>query len=177
MTTSDPPIDAGELRDIVDERAIRRLHAHYVDAVNRSAWGEFVDLFTPTTELTVSRGEAQPDRVIGPVAVGELIAGYIAKYDFLVQVILNARIELRWQGDVDAASARLYIAEFRQWTNTGRRMESAGVYHDRYARVDGQWRFSQRRYDRLYATAPRDLDVYPFPSATDVEDPFAKDAR
>jgi hypothetical protein len=54
-------------------------------------------------------------------------------------------------------------------------MESAGVYHDRYTRVDGQWRFSQRRYDRLYATAPRDLEVYPFPSARDVDDPFAKD--
>ena len=175
MTTSDPPIDARELRDMVDERAIRRLHAHYVDAVNRSAWEEFVDLFTPSAELTVSRGEAQPDRVVGPTAMGELIAGYIAKYDFLVQVILNARIELRCRGDVDAASARLYIAEFRQWTNTGRRMESAGVYHDRYTRVDGQWRFSQRRYDRLYATAPRDLEVYPFPSAGDVDDPFAKD--
>jgi SnoaL-like domain len=177
MTTSDPAIEACELRDMVDERAIRRLHAHYVDAVNRAAWGEFVDLFTPSAELTVSRGEPQPDRVAGPAAIGELIAGYIAKYDFLVQVILNARIELRLRGDVDAAGARLFIAEFRQWTNTGRRLESAGVYHDRYARVDGQWRFSQRRYDRLYATAPRDLEVYPFPSAGDVDDPFAKDQR
>ena len=177
MTTTDPPVDARELRDMVDERAIRRLHAHYVDAVNRSAWEEFVELFVPDAELTVSRGDAQPDRVVGPVAIGELIAGYIAKYDFLVQVILNARIELRWRGDVDTAGARLFIAEFRQWTNTGRRMESAGVYHDRYTRVDGQWRFSQRRYDRLYATAPRDLDVYAFPSASDVDDPFSKDER
>jgi hypothetical protein len=177
MTTSDPPVDAHELRDMVDERAIRRLHAHYVDAVNRSAWDEFVDLFVPDAQLTVSRGEAQPDRVVGPKAIGELIAGYIAKYDFLVQVILNARIELRYHGDVDAATARLFIAEFRQWTTSGRRMESAGVYHDRYARIDGQWRFAQRRYDRLYATGPSDLSVYPFPTAGDVDDPFAKDAR
>ena len=177
MTTSDPPVDAHELRDMVDERAIRRLHAHYVDAMNRSAWEEFTDLFIPAAELTVSRGEAQPDRVVGPAAIGELIAGYIAKYDFLVQVILNARIQLRWRGDVHAAGARLYIAEFRQWTSTGRRLESAGVYHDRYARVDGQWRFAQRRYDRLYATAPRDLQIYPFPSASDVDDPFTKDER
>lgn len=107
------------------ERAIRRLHAHYVGAVNRTAWGEFVDLFIPSAELTLSRGGAQPDRVVGPVAIGELIAGYIARYDFLVQVILNARIELRCRGNVDAASARLFIAELRQWTSTGRRMESA----------------------------------------------------
>ena len=44
-------------------------------------------------------------------------------------------------------------------------------------RVDGQWRFSQRRYDRLYATAPRELEVYPFPSASAVDDPFAKNER
>jgi hypothetical protein len=162
---------------MLDEQAIRRLHAHYVDAVNRSAWGEFTDLFIPQAELTVSRGAAQPDRVVGPQAIGELIAGYIAKYDFLVQVILNARITLRQRGDVDTAGARLYIAEFRQWTSTGRRLESAGVYHDRYTRVDGQWRFAQRRYDRLYATAPRELEIYPFPGADDVDDPFERDNR
>jgi hypothetical protein len=175
--TTDPPVDARELRDIADERLIRRLHSHYVDAVNRSAWGEFADLFLPSAELTVSRGEAQPDRVVGPTAMGELIASYIAKYDFLVQVILNARIELRLHGDVDAAGARLFIAEFRQWTSNGRRMESAGVYHDRYSRVDGEWRFAQRRYDRLYATGQRDLDVYPFPAAGTFYDPFTKGAR
>jgi len=92
-------------------------------------------------------------------------------------VILNARIGLRSRGDVDAASARLFIAEFRQWTSTGRRIESAGVYHDHYTRVDGQWRFAQRRYDRLYATAPRELSIYPFPSASDVDDPFAEAER
>ena len=175
--TTDPPVDARELRDIADERLIRRLHAHYVDAVNRSAWSEFADLFVPSAELTVSRGDGQVDRVVGPVAMGELIAGYIAKYDFLVQVVLNARIELRLGGDVDAAGARLFIAEFRQWTSNGRRMESAGVYHDRYTRVDGQWRFAQRRYDRLYATGQRDLEVYPFPAAGDFADPFTGGAR
>ena len=59
-------------------------------------------------------------------------------------------------------------------------MESAGVYHDRYTRVDGQWRFAQRRYDRLYATGPSDLSVYAFPTADDVElslDAPAVDAR
>jgi hypothetical protein len=169
---SDPPVDARELRDMADERAIRRLHAHYVDAVNRAAWEEFHHLFVPSAELTVSRGDGEVDRVVGPAAIGELIAGYIAKYDFLIQVVLNARIELRLNGNVDEAGARLYIAEHRQWTNNGRRMESSGVYHDRYARIDGEWRFTQRRYDRLYATGQRDLEVYAFPDASEFDDPF-----
>jgi hypothetical protein len=172
MPATEPPVDARELRDMADERAIRRLHAHYVDAVNRSAWDEFHDLFVPSAELTVSRGNGEVDRVVGPAAIGALIAGYIAKYDFLIQIVLNARIELRTNGNVDEAGARLYIAEHRQWTSNGRRMESSGVYHDRYARIDGAWRFTQRRYDRLYATGERDLEVYPFPTEGEFDDPF-----
>src|SRR4051794_20601779 len=128
MAGTDPPVDPAELRDVVDEAQIRRLHARYVDAVNRAAWGEFSELFAPDCRLSVSRGAGVPDQVVGPTAIGELIAGYIAKYSFLVRVVLNARIGLRLGGDVDAAGARLYIAEYRQWTDTGRRLESAGVY-------------------------------------------------
>lgn len=47
MTTEDPAIDAVVLRDVIDEVLIRRLHAAYVDAVNRSAWHEFEALFLP----------------------------------------------------------------------------------------------------------------------------------
>ena len=164
MATSEKPVEPDELRDVVDEMQIRRLHAHYADAVNRAAWHEFVDLFVAGAELTVSRGSGAPDRVVGPKAIGDLIGGYVARYDFLIQVILNARVSLRHRGDVDAALARLYIAEFRQVTDTGRQLESAGVYHDEYVRVDGRWRFARRRYDRLYATAPADLEVHPFPT-------------
>jgi hypothetical protein len=173
MTTIEQQIDAGELRDVIDETNIRRLHAAYVDAVNRAAWSEFHNLFLPDVELTVARGSSAPDTVVGPDAIGQLIGGYIAKYDFLVQVITNARIELRYRGDPDQAFARLFIAEFRQWTETGRYLESAGVYHDQYRRVDGTWFFARRRYDRLYVTAPAALETHPFPSDIDFDDPFA----
>ncbi|HEX7097356.1 MAG TPA: nuclear transport factor 2 family protein [Acidimicrobiales bacterium] len=162
-----------DLQAMVDEWQIRRLHAWYVDAVNRAAWHELAELFRPDAELTVSRGTGEPDRVVGPVAIGELIGGYVSKYDFLVQVILNARVSVHEGGGPDAAVARLYITEYRQWTGAGRWFESAGVYHDRYVRVDGRWWFAQRRYDRLYATARSDVEVHPFPE--DV--PFAGSLR
>jgi hypothetical protein len=173
MPNADPPVDAAELRDVVDEMNIRRLHARYADAVNRAAWDEFTELFLPDVELTVAKRSEAADQVVGPVAIGKLIGGYIARYDFLIQVILNARIQLRYQGDVDRAFARVYIAEFRQWNDTGRRIESSGVYHDEYRRVDGRWWFARRRYDRLYATARAELEVHPFPTDIDVGDPFA----
>ncbi len=172
MTSIDEQVDASELRDVIDEMGIRRLHAHYVDAVNRSAWAEFRDLFLPDVELTVARRSLEPDRVVGPDAIGQLISGYIARYDFLIQVILNSRVQLRYQGDPDRAFGRLYIAEFRQWSETGRRIESSGVYHDEYRRVDGRWWFARRRYDRLYATATAELEAHPFPTGLGFDDPF-----
>ena len=78
--------------------------------------------------------------------------------------MLNARILLRVDDDIDRAAARLYIAEFRQFSNTGRVIESAGTYHDQYVRRDGSWRFERRRYDRMFATAPAELEVHPFPA-------------
>jgi hypothetical protein len=162
VTDVNQSTDVVGLQDVVDEARIRALHADYVDAVNRQAWGEFEDLFLADAQLTVV--------VTGPKAIGALIGGYVSRYDFLIQVILNARIRVRHEGDLDRAIARLYIAEFRQVTTSGRAIESAGIYHDEYRRVDGQWWFARRRYDRMYATAPSELDVHPFPTDLPVAD-------
>jgi hypothetical protein len=167
-------VDVVGLQDVVDEARIRALHADYVDAVNRQAWEEFEDLFLPDAHLTVVRGDGAPDVVIGPGAIGGLIAGYVSRYDFLIQVVLNARIRVRQDGDPDRAFARLYIAEFRQVTASGRAIESAGTYHDEYRRRDGDWWFARRRYDRIYASAPSELEVHPFPADFPVTDGFRR---
>ena len=86
-------VHGDEFRDVVGDSQIRRLHAAYVDAVNRAAWSEFEQLFLADAVVGVSRGGGHLDEVRGPTAVGQLIAGYVARYDFLVQVVLNARIE------------------------------------------------------------------------------------
>lgn len=167
--------ESDELRDVIDEMQIRRLHAAYVDAVNRFAWSEFHELFVPDAALTVQRAEGDSDDVIGPAAIGELIGGYVSHYDFLTQVVLNARVRLRYHKDIDQACARLYIAEYRQVSASGRRLESAGVYHDQYRRIEGSWWFVRRRYDRLYKSAPADLEVHPFPIDSGAGDFFADD--
>ena len=158
----------GDEQDLLDELRIRRLHAAYVDAVNRRAWAEFTDLFRPEAVLEVRAGGERADEVVGPEAIGALIGGYLEPLDFLVQVVLNARIVTRWQGDADRAAARLSIAEHRQATATGRERHSFGTYHDEYVRVDGRWWFARRRYDRQVVTAEagaaRDLEVVPIPA-------------
>ena len=165
--------DHGDELDVLDEARIRRLQSAYVDAVNRRAWPEFVDLFLATSVLEVRAGAERADEVVGPEAIGSLIGGYLESLDFLVQVVLNARIVTRWRGDPDRAVARLSIAEHRQATATGRERHSFGTYHDEYVRVDGRWWFARRRYDRQVVTAEpgagRDLDVVPLPAdATDL---------
>jgi ketosteroid isomerase-like protein len=174
MTSVEQTVDAAALQDVIDESRIRALHADYVDAVNRRAWDEFEDLFLPDAQLTVVKGPSASDEVTGPAAIGGLIAGYVSGYEFLIQVVLNARIRVRHEGDADRAFARLYISEFRQVTSSGRAIESAGVYHDTYQRGDGRWRFARRRYDRIYHTAARDLEVHPYPADLPFADGFAR---
>ncbi len=168
----------GDEADLLDELRIRRLQSAYVDAVNRRAWTEFVDLFLPTSVLEVRAGAERADEVVGPEAIGSLIGGYLEPLDFLVQVVLNARVVTRWRGEEDRAAARLSIAEHRQARGTGRERHSFGTYHDEYVRVDGRWWFARRRYDRQVVTAEpgagRDLDVVPMPEdATDLGPPGA----
>lgn len=162
MTRTIPdPVGEEEIRDIADERQIRRLLSAYVDAVNRSAWDEFDGFFLPAAKVEVSRGPSMPgDTAVGPAAVGEMIGGFVSAFDFLIQVVLNARIQLRVGGDPDAAFARVTIAEYRQLADSGRFIESSGVYHDHYVRRGGRWWFARRRYERTYATAPTDVMVH-----------------
>ena len=39
-----------------------------------------------------------------------------------------------------------------------------GVYHDRFRRVDGQWRFVGRNSSSLARPAAKDFDAFEFPS-------------
>ena len=54
----------GDEDDLLDELRIRRLQSAYVDAVNRRAWPEFVDLFRPDSVLEVSAGGERADEVV-----------------------------------------------------------------------------------------------------------------
>ena len=172
MGASEHAVD--DVGALIEELRIRRLHAHYADAVNRRAWDEFDDLFLPDAHLEVARHSAPSEFATGPGAIGDLIGGFLSKYDFLIQVILNARITVGYASDPQQAFARLYIAEYRQLTQGGRRLESSGSYHDVYRNVGGRWWFAQRRYDRIYATAPQDLEVHAFPTDLPFADGFRR---
>jgi hypothetical protein len=156
-----------ELRDTVDHVAVARLTDAYADVVTRRAWAELAGLFVPTCVLHLDTVTAPLRDIEGPVAVGEFISAAVERFSFFEFVVLNRRIELRVDGNPDLATARIFMCELRQDADGGRRTTAYGVYRDTYARVDGRWWFSDRRYRSLARTAAEDagadLDVLPWP--------------
>jgi hypothetical protein len=151
-----------ELQDTIDYIAIRRLQDAYADIVNRRAWSELVDVFAPDAAVVVDKRDGAPLELVGADAVGAFIGASIEQYGFFEFVVLNARVFLRAGGDDNRATARVYMNELRHGRESGVWSVAYGLYQDEYVRLDGGWRFAQRRYHSLARTA-RDFDVFEHP--------------
>ena len=140
-------MDPQRLEDAVDRIEIRALHDAYADIVSRRRWADLNDVFLPDTVLDLDLR----DRTLsytGPQAIGDFIGEMLQQFEFFQFGILGTRVHLRSGGDADRAAARMYMTELRQ-TPAGHWSTIYGVYHDRLARVDGQWRFAHRTYHSL----------------------------
>lgn len=151
--------------ELVDHAAIRRLQSAYADVVSRRAWPELGDLFLPDARVEVDTRIAEVMVFDGSDALGEFIAGAIERFAFFEFVILNSVVELAADGDPGTATARVWMCELRTDAATGEWNNAFGVYHDRYRRTAGTWRFAHRRYHSLARTAdaPHLAQAFPFP--------------
>ena len=149
-----------ELQAAVDHVAISRLQAAYADGVTRRDWPAVAALFLPGASVELDLGDRPGRTLRGPDELVAFVDAAIARFSFFEFVILNAHIELAHAGDVDAASARLWMCELRQEAGSTERSEAFGVYLDDYRRVDGAWRIAGRRY-RSLARHPEGA-VFPF---------------
>lgn len=153
-------MDPTRLEDAIDHSEIRRLQDAYADVVSRRQWAELADLFRPDTALDLDLRE-QTMQFIGPEAVGTFIGTSLQQFEFFQFGILGTRIELRHEGNPDHAFARMYMTELRQ-THSGHWSQIYGVYHDRFARIDGRWWFTHRTYHSL-ARNNMPAQVFDFP--------------
>ena len=160
MTTGPPSDD--ELRDAVDVVALQQLQSAYADIVSRKACDELVTVFAAHATVVLNRRTLEPLTRQGPGEIAAFIGQMIAPLDFFEFVVLNHRILLRHQGDVDLATGRVYLSELRRDAASERWNVIYGLYHDRYARADGRWWIVHRHYHTLGRTNA-DLDVFPFP--------------
>jgi hypothetical protein len=145
-------------QETLDYIAIRRLQSSYADIVTRRSWAELGHVFRPDAEVVLDRKDGTPLVLRGPQAVGDFIAGAIARFDLFEFVVLNTVIEI----EDDRASARMYMWELRH-DPVGGRSDAYGLYRDEHCRIDGRWWFAGRRYQTLARSLTPDFTVFPLP--------------
>jgi SnoaL-like domain len=155
----DPVDDA--LQDTIDYIAITRLQNAYADAVTRRAWGDFHDMFLADAPVRVDTVTNAVLAFTGPQEIGDFIGASVERFEFFEFVPLSTRVALRFGGDADRATARLYICELRQDAASGRSTQAFGVYQDDYRRVDGRWWFGERAYQSLARSGRGEVFSFP----------------
>jgi SnoaL-like domain len=152
-----------ELRDMLDTVALTRLHAAYSDTCTRQVWPELHDLFLPDATVLIDLQNRGSMTLTGPGELGTFISESLKQFDFFEFVVLNSHFMLRTDGDADRATGRMWMSELRQFANNGQWSVIYGLYRDEYARVNGQWRIVNRRYQSL-ARTNRALETFPIPT-------------
>ena len=153
---------ADELRDAVDEVAIRALISAYGDVVNRQAWSELADFVVAAAPITIDLRDRPAIKVVGPIALGEFIGGAIERFAFFEFVALNVHVELRSKGSVNHAAVRTYMCELRQ-DHDGMASRAFGLYQDQVVRIpELGWRFAARSYQSI-GRGEYGLDLMPPP--------------
>ncbi|MEZ5382449.1 MAG: nuclear transport factor 2 family protein [Microthrixaceae bacterium] len=137
--------------------ALGRLHAAYADVVTRRAWAQLLPLFAEdaTIELELV---TSPDRTIhGAVALGEMVGAALERFDHFTFVPLNHVVDISG----DTATGRLHMCEIRHDRESDSWQNAFGVYHDRFVRLAGRWRFAHRHYRSLARTGPGGMVLGP----------------
>jgi len=140
---------------------IHELQDAYADVVNRQAFAELAGLFVPDITLVMEL-PGRPKELVGPEAFGAYVAKRIAHLEFFQFVVTNAVADVD-PADPDRASGRMWFHELHQDREHHRLTCLYGLYRDEYARIDGRWWFTHRRFAPLAMTSTddgRDLDVF-----------------
>ncbi len=134
------------IEEAVDYLAIVRVQRHYADIVNRRAWSELAEVFSPTVTIELDLITREPIRLHGLDTFAAFVGPAMAGFAFFEFVILNTHVELWPDDDRTAATARLFMCELRQNEGAAERNDVFGLYRDRYELVDEHWRIVARRY-------------------------------
>jgi uncharacterized protein (TIGR02246 family) len=143
---------------VVEEPALRDLVHRYADAISRRDSATVAECFAADGAWTVA-GYGEPR---GRAEIAAFLDGLLDGWATIVHALLSGRVRVD-PTDHDRATGRWYIAEFGQRAD-GTEVFFSGVYHDRYVREEGLWRFAHRRYDSMFRRVGADLSVSPFPA-------------
>jgi ketosteroid isomerase-like protein len=136
-----------DLQAIADRVEIEALRGEFTDAAMMRDYDRLASLFTPDGALRMPN---IPAELVGQEQIRVWGARVPTFVDFLVQNTHPGVILL----DGDTASGRAYMHEIGR-TLDGRSELNYAIYHDRYQRTSGGWKFTERVYEvRYHDTTP-----------------------
>jgi hypothetical protein len=125
-----------------DWHAIETLVLTYAERVDLGDFAGVADLFAHATYRA-----AAGDQVASSVGAAAVLATFetlVRRYDDGTPRTKHVTTNLMVEVDGDEASSRCYFTVFQQTDAISLQPIIAGRYHDRFARVDGAWRFTDR---------------------------------
>jgi len=136
-----------DLQAIADRVEIEALRGEFTDAVMMHDYDRLALLFTQDGTVRL------PHAYAGAVGREDMRAGgeqLQALLDYMVQTTHPGTIVL----DGDTASGRAYMHEIGRIPGGASELNYA-LYHDRYQRTSGGWKFTERVYEvRYHDTSP-----------------------
>ncbi len=136
-----------DFQAVADRVEIEALRGEFTDAVMMRDYDRAASLFTPGGALRMPN---VPVELEGPEQIRAWGARVPEFVEFLVQTTHPGVIQL----DGDTASGRAYMQEVLR-TRDGHAEVNYAIYHDRYRRTAGGWKFTERVYEIRYVdTSP-----------------------
>jgi hypothetical protein len=132
-----------ELKAIEDLRKLKARYCHLVDSAN---WDELDTLWTEDAECDYGFFGSYSGRA---EIMNSFFRGLVAKASpFSAHMVHNPLIEVSG----DTASACWYVTAHTTLAPHNQAIWMMGLYHDRYRRLDGQWKISELKVDFKYFT-------------------------
>jgi len=136
-----------DFQAVADRVEIEALRGEFTDAVMMRDYDRAASLFAPDGALRMPN---VPVELEGPEQIRAWGARVPEFVEFLVQTTHPGVIQL----DGDTASGRAYMQEVLR-TRDGHAEVNYAIYHDRYRRTAGGWKFTERVYEIRYVdTSP-----------------------
>jgi uncharacterized protein (TIGR02246 family) len=141
------------IQNVIDRVEIEALRADFTDAGLMHDFDRFASLFTPGGVWSIPGISIE---FHGRAAIRAGVERLQASWEFFVQTTHPGSIRLGG----DAADGRVWMAEFGRMRDGSSHSNSA-VYHDRYERTAGGWKFAERTYEVRYVDSAPLTGVVP----------------
>jgi ketosteroid isomerase-like protein len=136
-----------DLQAIIDRVEIEALRGEFTDAAMMRDYDRMASLFTPDGALRMPN---VPAELTSPEEIRTFGRRVPEIVEFLVQNTHPGTTQL----DGDTATGRAYMHEVGRLLNGTSELNYA-IYHDRYRRTPGGWKFTERVYEvRYHDTTP-----------------------